>query len=182
MDTTSTTSTTDQPQADERTALGRALIATRRANEELRARVAELTERVRHTETVRENWRTLAIERQQTIEALHNNQIEADDPRLSEFWKRAHEVATNAGHCRVFDDLVEELGGPPRTTTFDVEIEVSLTRTVTLSVEAPMNADTVDIENAITSEMVAEEFNSQVGEVDRYDVEGNWTIEDWRES
>jgi hypothetical protein len=49
-------------------------------------------------------------------------QISADDYRLTDFWEEAHRVADEAGHCEVYDQLVERLGGPTRTIEVVVEV------------------------------------------------------------
>ena len=77
---------------------------------ELTAQVAILTERVT---------------------ALRSEQIDGSDQRLANFWSRAQELADRAGHCDVFDDIAEALGGPGREAEFEVTISVSACVTVT---------------------------------------------------
>lgn len=59
-------------------------------------------------------------------------QIDGSDPRLSSFWERAGDLADQAGHCEIYDELAEALGGEPRRQDYDVTVtyrySVSLTR------------------------------------------------------
>lgn len=59
-------------------------------------------------------------------------QIDGSDYRLTSFWERAGELADEAGHCQVYDELAEALGGEPRRQDYDVTVtyrfSVSLTR------------------------------------------------------
>lgn len=59
-------------------------------------------------------------------------QIDGSDYRLTEFWERAGDLADEAGHCQVYDELAEALGGEPRRQDYDVTVTyrycVSLTR------------------------------------------------------
>lgn len=58
-------------------------------------------------------------------------QISGSDPRLELFWERAGELADEAGHCQVYDQLAEALGGEARRKDYDVTVtyrfSVSLT-------------------------------------------------------
>lgn len=62
---------------------------------------------------------------------LKLSQISGDDPRLTDFWDKANELASNAGHCSVYDELAEELGGPGRVKSYDFTVDVTVTVTVT---------------------------------------------------
>ena len=70
------------------------------------------------------------------------NPIDADDFRLTHIWDKAGELATNAGHCSEFDDMMHELGtGYTRTKTYSVDIEVTLTRIVSVTVTCNASDD-----------------------------------------
>lgn len=74
------------------------------------------------------------------IERLRTEQIEGSDPRLTEFWKKANEVATEGGQCSVYDQMAQELGGPGRPKQHNVTVQVSFNVQVT--------AEGLDGENA----------------------------------
>lgn len=103
----------------ERTAQARALATMRSRESAALAQVDQLREQLNRLS--------------EQVERLRSDQVRADDPRLSEFWEAAHQAADRAGHCQVFDQLCEELGGPRRATpgtavvsvTFDVSVSVS---------------------------------------------------------
>jgi hypothetical protein len=70
------------------------------------------------------------------------NPIEADDFRLVPIWERACEIACNANHCSEFDDMMVELGtGFTRTKTYSVDVEVTLTRIVSVTVTCSYGDD-----------------------------------------
>lgn len=73
---------------------------------ELTAQVATLTARI--------------SDLQARVNTLINEQIDASDWRLTDMWARAAEIADEAGHCRVYDDLVRKLGGIPREREYRV--------------------------------------------------------------
>ena len=64
------------------------------------------------------------------IDTLRNEQIMGDDHRLTDFWEKAQELADNAGHCSVYDEIAEALGGPARERDYDVTVTYSATYTV----------------------------------------------------
>jgi hypothetical protein len=65
------------------------------------------------------------------IHTLSNEQIMGDDHRLIEFWEKAQELADRAGHCSVYDEIAEALGGPAREREYDVTVTYSARYTVT---------------------------------------------------
>lgn len=65
------------------------------------------------------------------ISKLRDEQISGDDDRLADFWAEAERLATVAGHCRVFDEMAQELGGPGRERDFTVGFTYSGVVTVT---------------------------------------------------
>jgi len=75
------------------------------------------------------------------VDNLRYAQVKGDDPRLSDFWAQAQELANNANHCDVFDQIAEALGGPRRTREYTVTVSVS--GYITIEVEA------TDIDDAI---------------------------------
>jgi hypothetical protein len=83
--------------------------------------IAEMTEQVA---TLTERIRVLTEQSQR--------QISADDYRLADMWARAGEIADRAGHCKVYDDLVSELGGIPREREYFVTFWARQTVTVTV--------------------------------------------------
>lgn len=60
------------------------------------------------------------------LAVLNFDQIKGDDHRLTEFWAEAQRLADEAGHCQVFDNLAEALGGPRRITSGVVCVQVTL--------------------------------------------------------
>jgi len=84
--------------------------------------IAQLTEQVA---TLTERIRVLTEQSQR--------QISADDWRLTDMWARAAELADEAGHCSVYDDLVRRLGGIPREREYEITFYASQTVTVSAS-------------------------------------------------
>lgn len=62
---------------------------------------------------------------------LRVEQIDGSDHRLIDFWEKAQELADNANHCEIFDQIAEALGGPRREREFEVEFTFTQTITVT---------------------------------------------------
>lgn len=82
------------------------------------------------------------------------NQIEANDFRLTHIWEKACEIACNANHCSEFDDMMSELGtGFTRTKTYNVDVEVTLTRIVSVSVTCNYGDDPKD---EVTTDLIEE--------------------------
>lgn len=69
----------------------------------------------------------------ETITRLESEQIDGSDPRLADFWKKAQDLATEAGHCEIFDQIAEALGGPRRTREYLVNVTGYVTVPVTYS-------------------------------------------------
>ena len=69
---------------------------------------------------------------------LRTEQIEGSDPRLTDFWAKAQELADRANHCEVFDNIAEALGGPRRQREYSVRVTfmVSVPVTLNMAVEA----------------------------------------------
>jgi hypothetical protein len=78
---------------------------------------------------------------------LQTEQIQGSDSRLADFWAQAQELADNANHCEVFDQIAEALGGPSRIKEWTV--------TVTMMVSVPIMY-TVDCEEKSAED--AEEY------------------------
>jgi hypothetical protein len=82
---------------------------------------------------------------------LVHEQIMGDDHRLTEFWEKAQELADNAGHCSVYDEIAEALGGPARERDYDVTVTYSATYTVSArDPESAIDFATEMIEDAYT--------------------------------
>ena len=91
---------------------------------------------------------TTALEK---IRGLRNEQIMGDDHRLTEFWEKAQELADRAGHCSVYDEIAEALGGPARERDYDVTVTYSATYTVSArDPESAIDFATEMIEDAYT--------------------------------
>jgi hypothetical protein len=71
----------------------------------------------------------------QQVSRLSNEQINGSDPRLADFWAEAQELADKAGHCQVFDDIAEALGGPSREKDYTVEVTMMVSVPITYTVE-----------------------------------------------
>jgi len=106
---------------------------------------------------------TLATERGQQLDRLRHEQISGDDPRLTEFWNKANELASNAGHCGVYDELAEELGGPGRVKTFDFTMDVTVTVVV-----SGTGRDVDDAWDSVDRDRIFEAFQST--DVDAYGI------------
>ena len=87
----------------------------------------------------------LTQERDTFIEETHRlrtEQIDGSDPRLATFWERAQELADNANHCEVFDQIAEALGGPSRVKEFVVTLYFTASWSTT--VEARSEEDAIE--------------------------------------
>ena len=73
--------------------------------------------------------RSLNLE-EYTVRRLRDEQIDGSDNRLTDFWAKAQELADKAGHCRVFDEMAEALGGPGRERDYTVTFTYTGTFTV----------------------------------------------------
>jgi hypothetical protein len=76
------------------------------------------------------------------VDTLRYTQIDGSDSRLADFWEKAHELAVNANHCDIFDDLVEALGGPRRR--FGYTVTLAITGYINIDVEAVDAGDAID--------------------------------------
>ncbi len=63
--------------------------------------------------------------------ALRLEQIDGSDPRLTDFWAKAQEIADNHNWCDEFDTIAEELGGPSRERNFIVTFTYSYSMSIT---------------------------------------------------
>jgi hypothetical protein len=93
---------------------------------------------------VEQPTREVELEREVTrlraeVERLRTEQIKGSDPRLAEFWAEAQQLATDADHCQVFDNLCEELGGPRREKDYTVTLIVPVS--IRVSVRARSEED-----------------------------------------
>jgi hypothetical protein len=66
---------------------------------------------------------------------LQTEQILGSDSRLADFWAQAQELADNANHCEVFDQIAEALGGPSRVKDWSVQVTLMVSIPVTYTVE-----------------------------------------------
>lgn len=84
--------------------------------------------------------------------------VDGSDERLGEFWEKAGEAANEAGFCPEYDRIAELLGGPGRTITYDVELRVTHTSTVTVTVPRGTDLDryvlraNVDLDDIVNGE------------------------------
>lgn len=108
------------------------------------------------------------------VDRLRNEQIKGDDPRLAEFWAKANEVASNAGHCSVYDQMAQELGGPGRVKSYDFDVSVSTSVSVSAQGLTPDEAW-----QNVSREEVFEAF--QNSNIDSYSLNySGW--DDWSEA
>jgi hypothetical protein len=82
---------------------------------------------------------------------LVHEQIMGDDHRLTEFWEKAQELADRAGHCSVYDEIAEALGGPARERDYDVTVTYTATWSVSArDAQSAIDYATEAIEDAYT--------------------------------
>lgn len=79
---------------------------------------------------------------------LRVEQIKGDDYRLTDFWAEAQRLADEAGHCQVFDDLAEALGGLRRTRSGHLHVTRVVTYTVDVEDTEDYSEDDLDFDNA----------------------------------
>lgn len=82
------------------------------------------------------------------VRALSNEQIKGGDHRLTDFWAEAQRLADQAGHCEVFDELAEALGGPRRTRSGHLHVSRVVTYTVEVDDIEDYSEDDLDFDNA----------------------------------
>jgi hypothetical protein len=104
------------------------------------------------------------------VGTLNNQQIEAGDPRLSDFWEKAHRFANNAGYCEVFDRITEELGGPRRKKTY----KVTHSATVSITIEYETEQTVTDPDD-LRSDFETDAFDTELLRAVRA---GNFSIEE----
>ena len=97
---------------------------------------------------------------QESERKLKFEQIMGDDPRLSDFWEKAQELADNANHCEVFDTIAEALGGPSRIKdwTVDVTLMVSVPVTYTVNCEAKNEDEAEEYAREIVRNVSSSDF------------------------
>lgn len=99
-------------------------------------------------------------------------QVDASDPRLTEMWERAGEIADRRGYCSVYDELAEELGAPTRSVDVTARITVTRTQTFTVYVSAS-EVSASGLSNDWRTELADHIDDYMVGEAcDEADVEG----------
>ncbi len=96
---------------------------------------------------------TALINAREELNRLRNEQIDGSDPRLASFWEKAQQLADQAGHCQVFDEIAEALGGPRR----EREYIVSITSYVTVPVSYSMTVMAPDSD--VARELAEEAFS-----------------------
>jgi hypothetical protein len=107
---------------------------------------------------------------QTEVNALRTEQIVGSDPRLTDFWQTAMELADNANHCEVFDQIAEALGGPSRVKEYSVTVSFNMTVPVTVTVA--VEARNEDDANDQALEMVRDQNPSEHEDyADWYDAE-----------
>lgn len=109
------------------------------------------------------------------VNRLRNEQItDGGDPRLETFWENAQEAANEANFCSEYDRIAEMIGGPTRSVTYDVDLTVTLTSSVTVTIqrgEAPPNM--TDLQDLVSRS----DIESNLSSVEWSDVE----VSDYRE-
>jgi hypothetical protein len=102
-----------------------------------------------------------------TVRRLSNEQIDGSDSRLEDFWRKAHDAATRADHCQIFDQLCEELNGPSRRV--EVDVTVTLTHVFT-AMMSRTDYDDGDYSNIDPSDYI-DRYSIDVSEVEIESVE-----------
>lgn len=87
-------------------------------------------------------------EAREELTRLRTEQIDGSDPRLADFWAKAQELADNANHCEIFDEIAEALGGPSRVKEYEVVVSFQVTVPVTYTVTVEARNDDEAIEQA----------------------------------
>jgi hypothetical protein len=105
------------------------------------------------------------------VDSLRYTQIKGDDPRLSDFWAEAQELATRANHCEVYDDIAEALGGPRRIREYSVTVSVPVTVWVTMSTAVEASDETEAEEYAYDN---FRQMSLDNGSYDIDDAEADW--------
>jgi len=84
---------------------------------------------------------------------LLNVDIEADDPRVAELWRKAYRYANHAGFCSEFERIAEALGIP----AMEIDWHGTAVVDVTVSVNVPVSgtAPRTDISNGDLDEYAA---------------------------
>ncbi|WP_435740125.1 hypothetical protein [Clavibacter nebraskensis] len=98
-----------------------------------------------HAEARARTDATRIVELTEALRVARSEQVSGDDPRLIDFWQAAQDAATEAGHCTVFDDLSEALGGPRRAQDYEVVMYVRTTIRVTDTVSATSSEEAEEI-------------------------------------
>lgn len=151
-----TTPVPEEP-VEERTAQGKALATMRERERALTAQVASLTDRVRQ---------------------LQYSQISGDDHRLSDFWTKAQELADEAGHCEVFDNLAAQLDGPRREKEYRVMVDVTITLSVSVSV---MATDSEAAESLVDEDDVTNQIEGYSSLSNYYSTGIDWEVSESEE-
>ena len=113
--------------------------------------VIDALQRTASLENAHANCLATNAELRAQIDTLRNDQIMGDDYRLTDFWEKAQELADRAGHCSVYDEIAEALGGPAREREYDVTVTYSATWTVSARDEqSAIDYATEAIEDAYT--------------------------------
>lgn len=116
-----------------------ALGATFAQREKLRAIVTERRDAQAALATAQETINELRTR----VSQLQNEQItDGSDHRLTEFWERAAQKASDENYCGEYDRMAELLGGPGRVKTYDVTTRVTIE--ITVQVEARSDDDAVE--------------------------------------
>lgn len=149
-----------------------ALNATFAQREKLRAIITER----------RDAQRELAEERKTTIELrdeltrLRTEQItDGSDSRLTEFWERAQQNASDANYCGEYDRMAELLGGPGRSRDFEVTVSV------TFDVQVHVNAQNEDDAKAQVDGMSHVDIEDVIGDLSAWQINvDEWSATDAR--
>lgn len=122
-------------------------------------------------EALRAEYARLAAERDQLmaeLAALRTGQIEPGDARLSRVWEIARRYAVGAGEIGHYNALARELDGPLATEEFEVEVRVTYSGIITVTVDAESQDDA----EGIVGDMATSEIEERV------DME-DMSLDDW---
>lgn len=92
--------------------------------------------------------RTQVAQLRSALDSTNYDQIKGSDHRLQEFWAEAQRLADEAGHCEVFDNLAEALGGPRRNRSGHVHVTATVSWLVQVDDVEDYSGDDLSFDNA----------------------------------